>query len=214
MKIPFLSFSEINKDIRAEILSSFETFFDKGWYVLGDCLKQFEEEYADYNNVSYAVGVSNGLDALHLALKVLDIKAGDEIIVPSNTYIASVLAISYIGATPVFVEPDIYTYNIDPKKIQDAITSKTKAIMPVHLYGQACEMAQIMSIAENDHLFVVEDNAQAHGASYNSKMTGSFGHINGTSFYPGKNLGALGDAGAVTTNNVEMMVLRKSIIMK
>jgi dTDP-4-amino-4,6-dideoxygalactose transaminase len=204
MKIPFLSFESSNKQIKSEILSSFEHFFDSSWYVLGEQVKRFEGEYATFNNVEYCIGVSNGLDALHIALKALGIGNGDEVIVPSNTYIATALAVSYVGATPVFVEPDINTYNIDPSKIEAAITSKTKAIMPVHLYGQACEMESIMAIAKKHNLFVVEDNAQSQGASYKGKLTGSWGNINGTSFYPGKNLGALGDAGAVTTDDIEL----------
>lgn len=203
-KIPFVSFSETNSQIKTEILSAFEKFFDNGWYVLGDSVKQFEKEYAVYNQVSHAIGVSNGLDALHIALKALNIGAGDEVLVPSNTYIATVLAISYVGATPVFVEPDINTYNIDPSKIEALITAKTKAIMPVHLYGQSCEMEQIMEIARKHQLFVIEDNAQSQGSLFKNKMTGSWGDINGTSFYPGKNLGALGDAGGITTNNAEL----------
>jgi dTDP-4-amino-4,6-dideoxygalactose transaminase len=204
MKIPFLSFEPINKKIKEEILSSFENFFDNAWYVLGEQVKNFEKEYASFNQIKNCVGVSNGLDALHIALKTLGIGDGDEVIVPSNTYIATPLAVSYVGATPVFVEPDIHTYNIDPLKIEAAITSKTKAIMPVHLYGQACEMKSIMAIAKKHNLFVVEDNAQAHGATYGEKLTGSWGNINGTSFYPGKNLGAFGDAGAVTTEDAEL----------
>lgn len=204
MKIPFLSFESSNQQIKAEILTSFEQFFDNAWYVLGEQIKRFEQEYAAFNKVKHCVGVSNGLDALQIALLTLGVGKGDEVIVPSNTYIATVLAVSYVGATPVFVEPDINTYNIDPIKIEAAITSKTKAIMPVHLYGQACEMEAIMAIAVKHNLFVVEDNAQSHGATYKGKLTGSWGNINGTSFYPGKNLGALGDAGAVTTNNAEL----------
>jgi len=141
------------------------------------------------------------LDALHLALKSLGIGSGDEIIVPSNTYIATALAVSFVGAKPVFVEPDLNTYNLNPVFIEAAITSKTKAIIPVHLYGQSCEMEQIIKIAQKYNLYVVEDNAQSQGATYNGKLTGSWGDVNGTSFYPGKNLGALGDAGAVTTNS-------------
>ena len=204
MKIPFLSFESSNQQIKAEILSSFEHFFDNSWYVLGEQVKQFEQEYAAFNHVTHCIGVSNGLDALHLALKALDIGKGDEVIVPSNTYIATALAVSYVGATPVFVEPHINTYNIDPVKTEAAITSKTKAIMPVHLYGQACEMESIMEIAKKHNLFIVEDNAQSQGAAYKGKLTGSWGNINGTSFYPGKNLGALGDGGAVTTDNQEL----------
>lgn len=204
MKIPFLSFELINKQIKAETLASFEQFFDNAWYVLGEQIKKFEREYASFNEVEHCVGVSNGLDALHIALITLGVRKGDEVIVPSNTYIATVLAISYVGATPVFVEPDIKTYNIDPARIKAAITSKTKAIMPVHLYGQSCEMEAIMAIAKKHHLYVVEDNAQAHGAAYSNKLTGSWGNINGTSFYPGKNLGAFGEAGAITTDDEEL----------
>lgn len=204
MKIPYLSFDYQNQLIKKEILSSFESFFDNKWYILGDNVTQFEKEYAEFNKVRYCLGVSNGLDSLHLSLKALNIGPGDEVIVPSNTYIASALAVSYVGASPVFVEPDILTYNIDPEKIEASLTSKTKAIMPVHLYGQACKMDRIMEIAKKNKLFVIEDNAQSQGASFNEKLAGSFGHANGTSFYPGKNLGALGDAGAVTTNDEEI----------
>lgn len=150
------------------------------------------------------VGVGNGLDALFLALKALGVGEGDEVIVPSNTYIATALAVTYVGATPVFVEPDIRTFNIDPVKIENAITDKTKAIMPVHLYGQACDMDPIMEIARKHNLYVVEDCAQAHGATYKGKVIGSFGDAAGFSFYPGKNLGALGDAGATVTNDEEL----------
>ena len=212
MTVPFVSFNETNKVVKKEILLAFEEFFDKAWYVLGDGVRSFEEAYAKYNNVLWCVGVSNGLDALHIALKTLDIGKGDEVIVPSNTYIASALAVSYVGATPVFVEPNINTYNIDASKIEQAITKKTKAIMPVHLYGQACDMKAIMNIAEKHGLFVVEDNAQSQGAEWNKKFTGSWGHINGTSFYPGKNLGAYGDAGAVTTNDEELK--NKAIVLR
>jgi dTDP-4-amino-4,6-dideoxygalactose transaminase len=190
----------MHQPLKAEILDVFERFYDKGWYVLGDEVAEFEKEYAAFNQTKYAVGVSNGLDALHIALKVLDIKEGDEVIVPSNTYIATLLAVSYTGAKPVLVEPDTATFNINPDNIKKAITAKTKAIIPVHLYGQACNMSAICEIAESYGLSVVEDNAQAHGASWNGKRTSSWGHINATSFYPGKNLGALGDAGALTTN--------------
>jgi dTDP-4-amino-4,6-dideoxygalactose transaminase len=202
--IPFLSFEGTNKNIRTEMVQAFEKFFDSQYYVLGDSVKEFEKRYANFNQVSHCVGVGNGLDALHIALRVLGIKQGDEVIVPSNTYIATVLAISYVGATPVFVEPRLNTYNINPDLIEAYITSHTKAIMPVHLYGQACEMDSIMQIAQKHQLFVVEDNAQAHNAMYNGQLTGSFGDINATSFYPSKNLGALGEAGALTTNNSQL----------
>lgn len=210
--IPFLSLAPAHSAIKSDILAAFEKFYDSGWYVLGENIKKFEAEYAAFNQVAHCSGVSNGLDALHIALKTLGIGAGDEVIVPSNTYIATALAVSYVGAAPVFVEPDLRTYNIDPQKIEAAITPRTKAIMPVHLYGQACEMEAIMDIAQKHHLYVVEDNAQSQGASFHGKLTGSWGQINGTSFYPGKNLGALGDAGAVTTNDAALaqtaMVLR------
>jgi len=199
--IPFLSFDEMNKRIRTEMTDAFQRVFDNKWYILGKEVKQFEQEYAVFNQVDHCIGVSNGLDALHLALKALGVGPGDEVIVPSHTYIASLLAVSYIGALPVLVEPDTQTFNIDPEKIEAAITKRTKAIMPVHLYGQCCAMDDIMKIAAKNNLYVVEDNAQSQGASYRGKKTGSFGHVNGTSFYPGKNLGAIGDAGAVTTND-------------
>lgn len=199
--IPFLNFEPMHKLIRSEIMQSFQDVYDANWFVMGKKLEAFEKEYAAFNDTKFSIGVSNGLDALHLALKALNVTKGDEVIVPSNTYIATALAASYVGATPVFVEPDPNTYNINPANIEAAITSKTKVIMPVHLYGQACDMDAIMTIAKKHNLFVVEDNAQAHGATFNGKITGSFGNANGTSFYPGKNLGALGDAGAVTTND-------------
>jgi dTDP-4-amino-4,6-dideoxygalactose transaminase len=200
-EIPFLSFDLVNKEVKSEINKAFENVFDAGTYIMGKQLYAFEIEYATFNNVQHSIGISNGLDALHIALKVLNIGPGDEVIVPSHTYIATALAVSYVGATPIFVEPEIATYNIDPAKIESAITPRTKAIMPVHLYGQACNMNAIQEIAKKYQLYIIEDNAQAHGASWDEKPTGSWGHINATSFYPGKNLGALGDAGAVTTND-------------
>jgi dTDP-4-amino-4,6-dideoxygalactose transaminase len=201
MQIPFLSFEEINRKIKGEILTAFEKTFDSSWYVLGEEVKKFENAYADFNKAGYCVGVSNGLDALFLSLKALNIGIGDEVIVPSHTFIATLLAVTHSGAKPVPVDVDIQTYNIDSSEIESAITDKTKAIIPVHLYGQPCEMNAIMSIAQKHNLYVVEDNAQAHGAVLNGKLTGSWGHINATSFYPGKNLGALGDGGAITTDD-------------
>jgi len=201
MNIPFLSFSHMHGQIREEMHQAFSEVYDSYWYVLGKQVGAFETAYAGFNGVKHCVGLSNGLDALHLSLKALEIGEGDEVIVPSNTYIATVLAISFVRAIPVFVEPDILSYNMDPGKIEAAISPRTKAIMPVHLYGQACDMEAIMQIAGRHGLSVVEDNAQAHGAAFKGKLTGSWGHINGTSFYPGKNLGALGDAGAVTTDD-------------
>jgi len=200
-KIPFLDFEPMHSLIKSEMLTAFTEVYDSNWYILGDKLQTFESEYAKYNNTRYCVGVSNGLDALILSLEALGVGSGDEVIVPSNTYIATVLAVTSVGATPVFVEPRIETYNINPDLIEEKITKKTKAIIPVHLYGQACEMDKIMALANAYELYVIEDNAQAHGSSYNGKLTGSFGHANGVSFYPGKNLGALGDAGAVTTDD-------------
>lgn len=175
--------------------------YDGQWYVLGQHVREFEATYSAFSGARYCIGVANGLDALHLSLLALGIGVDDEVIVPSNTYIATWLAISYVGAKPVPVEPNSTTYNLDPLLIEAAITPRTKAIMPVHLYGQACEMTVIMDIARKHNLFVVEDNAQSQGAAADGGITGSFGHANGTSFYPGKNLGALGDGGAVTTND-------------
>ena len=188
---------ELDQELRA----AFERVYARSWYIQGVEDDSFEKLFAEYCNAKYCVGVGNGLDALILILKSLGIKEGDEIIVPSNTYIASALAVTYAGAVPIFVEPDIKTYNIDPSKVESAITDRTKAIMPVHLYGQACNMDLIMQIARKHNLFVVEDCAQAHGATYKGKKVGTFGDAAGFSFYPGKNLGALGDAGAIITNN-------------
>lgn len=199
MNIPFLDFEPMHTSIKQEIMEAFESFYDSRWYVLGDRLKKFEQEYAAFSQVNYAVGTSNGLDAIYLGLKALRIGKSDEVIMPSNTFIATVLAVSFVGATPIFVEPDPETYLIDPKKIKKAISAKTKAIIPVHLYGQACQMDEVMELARHHRIYVLEDNAQAHGATYKGQITGSFGDINATSFYPGKNLGALGDAGALTT---------------
>ena len=211
MQVPFLSFSETNSIINNEINAEFQNFVNSGWYVLGKRLEKFEADYALFSNTNYTVGVANGLDAIIIALKTLNIGVGDEVIVPSNTYIATWLAVSYVGATPIPVEPRIDTYNINPKLIQEKITAKTKAIIPVHLYGQCCEMDEIKSIAKKNNLFIVEDNAQAQGASYNNNLTGSLGDINATSFYPGKNLGAFSNAGAITTNN-ETLAKRAQVI--
>ena len=204
MKVPFLNLGPIHKALRAEMVDRFKRIYDSNWFVLGEQLHDFENNYAKFNNTNYALGVSNGLDALYLSLKALGIGEGDEVIVPANTFIASILAVSYVGATPIFVEPRITTYNINPDNIEEAISSRTKAVMPVHLYGQACEMDAILAIAKKHDLYVIEDNAQAHGASFKKKKTGSWGVINATSFYPGKNLGALGDGGAITTDDQEL----------
>jgi len=204
MNVPFVSFKPLEIELDKDIRAAFERVYARSWYVEGVEDEAFERAFAKYCNSKYCVGVGNGLDALFLALKSLNIKEGDEVIVPSNTYIATALAVTYSGARPVFVEPDIRTFNIDPKRIEEAITEKTKAIMPVHLYGQACDMDTIMDIAKKYNLYIVEDCAQAHGATYKGKVIGSFGDAAGFSFYPGKNLGALGDAGATVTNNEEI----------
>lgn len=174
-----------------------------GWYILGKEVSAFEEEFANYVETDYCVGVANGLDAITLALRALDVKEGDEVIVQANTYIASVIGITVNGATPVFVEPDRH-YNIDPSKIEEMITDKTKAILVVHLYGQASDMGAICEIAKKHNLYVVEDCAQAHGSTYNGQQIGSFGDVGCFSFYPSKNLGAFGDAGAITTNDKDI----------
>ena len=204
MKIPFVSFLPMEKELNRELRGAFERVFTRSWYIEGVEDEAFEKAFAEYCGAKYCIGVGNGLDALMLALKALEIGEGDEVIVPSNTYIATALAVTYVGAIPVFVEPDIRTFNINPKLIEAAITNKTKAIMPVHLYGQACDMDPIMSIAKKHGLKVVEDCAQAHGATYKGQKVGTFGDVAGFSFYPGKNLGALGDAGATVTNDKEL----------
>jgi dTDP-4-amino-4,6-dideoxygalactose transaminase len=204
MNIPFLSFTGQNNLIEAEIRAAFERVFQNKWYILGKEVTDFEHAYAQYNQVQHCIGVANGLDALHIALKTLGIGNGNEVITPSNTFIATWLAISQTGATIVPVEPDPGTFTIDVNRLEAAITPKTKVIMPVHLYGQACQMDAIMQIARKHNLFVIEDNAQAQGCTYNGKLTGSFGNINATSFYPTKNLGAYGDAGALTTDDPDL----------
>lgn len=204
IKIPFVSFKPMEKEFENDIRSAFERVFSNSWYIEGNEDEFFEKSFAEYCNTKYCVGCGNGLDALFLSLKALGISSGDEIIVPSNTYIATALAVTYVGATPVFVEPDIKTYNLNPCLIEEKISSKTKAIIPVHLYGQPCDMDEIMQIAKKHNLFVVEDCAQAHGAKYKGRSVGSFGDVAGFSFYPGKNLGALGDAGACVTNDKEI----------
>ena len=201
MKVPFVSFADMHAPIQEALQAAAMRVIASNWFILGKELSNFEAAYAQFNQVQYAIGVGNGLEALHIALAVLGIGKGDEVIVPSNTYIATWLAVSQVGATPIPVEPRLDTYNLDPLKIEAAITPNTKAIMPVHLYGQACQMDAIMAIAEKYQLYIIEDNAQAQGATFNGKKTGAFGHINATSFYPGKNLGALGDAGAITSND-------------
>jgi dTDP-4-amino-4,6-dideoxygalactose transaminase len=202
--VPFLSLQAATQELRAEIDSAIGRVLDSGYFLLGKELEAFEKEFAEYAGVKHCVGVGNGLEALILSLKALGVGPGDEVLVPSNTYIATWLAVSYVGASPVPVEPDERTYNIDPKKIASAITKNTKGILPVHLYGQPADMDPIRDIAAKHGLWILEDAAQAHGARYKGKRTGGLGDIAGWSFYPGKNLGALGDGGAVTTNSDEL----------
>jgi len=201
MDIPFLDLGAAYKELKEELDVAYHRIMDSGWYVLGEEVEAFEQEFADYCGTKYCVGVSNGLDALRLTLEAYGIGKGDEVIVPSNTYIATWLAVSQTGATPVPVEPDIRTYNLDPSHIAEAITEHTAAILPVHLYGQPADMEPIMRLAEEFGLIVIEDAAQAHGARYKGKCAGSLGHAAGFSFYPSKNLGAFGDGGAVTTDD-------------
>lgn len=206
--IPFLDLKAINAQYRNELIEACTRVIDSGWYIAGNELAQFEQAFASYCGTKHAIGVANGLDALILTLRAWKelgkLKDGDEVIVPSNTYIASILAISANDLVPVLVEPDLATYNLCPKQTEAAITAKTRAILPVHLYGQLADMPAIMAIAQRHNLLVLEDSAQAHGAELNGKKAGNWGDASGFSFYPGKNLGALGDAGAVTTNDDQL----------
>lgn len=204
MKIAFLDLRAGYTEIKQELDQAFYRVMNSGQYILGREVKSFEEEFAAYCGVKYCIGVGNGLEALQIILTAYGIGPGDEVIVPSNTYIATWLAVSNVGAKPIPVEPDIKTYNIDPEKIVTSITCRTKAIIPVHLYGQPADMDPILEIALKHKLKVIEDNAQAQGAHYKGRCTGSIGHAAGTSFYPSKNLGAFGDGGAVTTNDAEL----------
>lgn len=203
LNIPFNTLKPGFDKYRDEYIQAATRVLDSGWYVLGKEVEAFESEFAKWLGLDHCVGLNSGLDALILALKAMEIGQGDEVIVPANTYIATVLGITQNGATPVFVEPDIY-HNIDPEKIESAITKKTKAILVVHLYGQPCRMDEIMEIANKHGIPVVEDCAQSHGATFNNKMTGTFGKISCFSFFPTKNLGAFGDAGAIATDNCEL----------
>lgn len=206
--IPFLDLQSVNAQYRAELIEACARVIDSGWYIGGSELTQFEQEFAAYCGVMHCIGVANGLDALTLTLRAwLELgflHTGDEIIVPANTYIASILAISANDLTPVLVEPDAASFNISPVNARAAITAKTRAILPVHLYGQLADMPAILDLAHEYGLLVLEDSAQAHGASINGKRAGAWGNAAGFSFYPGKNLGALGDAGAITTNDGEL----------
>ena len=206
MKVPFLSLRGASGELRAELDQAWREVLDSGSYVLGEQLRAFEQEFAAFCGAKHCVGVGNGLEALELVLRAWDIGAGDEVIVPSNTYIATWFAVSATGAVPVPVEPDPATCNIDADRIAAAITPRTRAILPVHLYGLPAEMAPIMALAEARGLKVLEDAAQAHGARYRSRRTGALGHAAAFSFYPTKNLGALGDAGAVLTDDAVLAV--------
>lgn len=204
MKVPFLDLKSPYLELKDELDAAYRRVMESGWYILGKEVEAFESEFATYCEAKHCIGVANGLDALHLIVRAYGIGSGDEVIVPSNTYIATWLAVTHAGATPVPVEPDERTYNIDPARIEQAITPKTKAIMVVHLYGQVANMDPINAIAKKHGLKVIEDCAQAHGARYKGRRAGSLGDAAGFSFYPGKNLGAIGDGGAVTTNDDEL----------
>jgi dTDP-4-amino-4,6-dideoxygalactose transaminase len=200
-KVPFLDLKAPHHQLQKELEAVFRRVTESGWYILGSEVEAFEGEFAAYCEVKHCVGVGNGLEALHLTLRAYGIGPGDEVIVPANTFIATWLAVSYAGAKPVPVEPDENTYNIDPGRIEAAITVRTKAIVPVHLYGQPADMDAVNDLAQRDGLKVIEDAAQAHGARYQGRPVGSLGHAAAFSFYPGKNLGAIGDGGAVVTND-------------
>ncbi len=200
-KIPFIDMKAQYSELKNELDAAYQRVMDSGWYILSDEVRSFEEEFASFIGTRHCIGVGNGLEALQLILMAYGIGEDDEVIVPANTYIASWLAVSYVGAIPVPVEPDPATSNIDPARIETAITRRTKAIMPVHLYGQTAEMEEIWRIAEKHNLLIVEDSAQTHGARYKDRKAGNLGSAAGFSFYPTKNLGAFGDAGAVTTND-------------
>ena len=204
MAIPFLDLKATYLELKDEIDAAVSRVLASGWYLIGGELEAFEAEFAAYTGARHCIGVANGLDALHLALRAMDIGPGDEVLVPSNTYIATWLAVSQCGATPVPVEPDERTYNMDPRRIEDAITPRTRAILPVHLYGQPADMAPILACAKKRGLKVLSDGAQAHGARYRNAAIGGLGDATAWSFYPGKNLGAYGDAGAVTTDDPEL----------
>lgn len=201
MKVPFLDLRAAYLELKTEIDAAVARVLDSGWYILGPEVEGFEREFANYCGVDHAIGVADGLDALHLSLRAMDVGSGDEVIVPSNTFIATWLAVSECGATPVPVEPDPTTFNLDPLLLEATITARTKAVIPVHLYGQPADLDPILAIARRHGLWVLEDAAQAHGARYKGRRIGSHGDAVAWSFYPGKNLGALGDGGAVTTRH-------------
>ena len=209
--IKFLDLEKINNRFRKEIDEKIAGVLDKGWYILGNQNEKFTADFADFCGTKHCIGVANGLDALNIIIRAYGFSQGDEIIVPANTYIASILAITQNGCKPVLVEPDIKTYNINPDLIEEKITSKTKAIMVVHLYGQAVQMEKIWELAKKYNLKIIEDSAQAHGAIYQGKRCGNLGDASGFSFYPGKNLGCIGDGGCVTTNDNELAAKIKAI---
>lgn len=209
--IKFLDLHKINERFRPEIDAAIKRVLDSGWYILGKEDEKFESDFAAFCGVKHCIGCANGLDALNLIIKGYGFGAGDEIIAPANTYIASILAITQNNCTPVLVEPDLKTYNINPDLIEEKITPKTRAIMVVHLYGQAVEMEKIQELAKKYNLKIIEDSAQAHGAIYKGKRTGNLGDASGFSFYPGKNLGCLGDGGCVTTNDDELAAKIRAI---
>jgi dTDP-4-amino-4,6-dideoxygalactose transaminase len=215
MQIPFLDYKAVNSPYFAEIEAAMSRVLRSGWYVLGPEVEAFEQEWADYCGSKFCIGISSGLDALILILRAWKemgkLQEGDEVIVPANTYIASILSITGNRLVPVLVEPDLATYNLDPDRIVAAITDKTRAILPVHLYGQCADMGRINAIAKKHNLLVMEDCAQAHGATCHSKRAGNLGHAAAHSFYPGKNLGAIGEAGAVTTNDPELADIVKAL---
>jgi dTDP-4-amino-4,6-dideoxygalactose transaminase len=202
--IEYENLNKVNRPYIEEYKKAFSNVLESGWFILGKNVDEFEKEFALYNGVKYCVGMASGLDALIIALMALDLNENDEVIVPSNTYIATILAIIRNRNKPVFVEPDIESYNINPESIEKAITPKTRAIMVVHLYGKSCDMDSILEICKRRNLYLIEDCAQAHGAKYKGKIVGSFGDISAFSFYPTKNLGGLGDCGALLTNNEEI----------
>lgn len=204
MRVPFAIFNPMHDEIKEELIGAFNNVLEKSWFILGNSVEKFENEFASYCNVNHCVSCGNGLDAIFLILKAFNIGEGDEVIVPSNTFIATALAVSYCGAKVVLVEPNIDTYNIEAEKVKDKITDKTKAIIAVHLYGQPTDMKELKLLAKQYNLRLIEDAAQAHGAMYNKNKVGSLGDAAAFSFYPGKNLGALGDGGAIVTNDSEL----------
>lgn len=205
MKIPFATFDRIHAAIRPEMLEKLTEVYDKGWFIQGDECAAFDNEFAGWNGAEYCVGVATGLDALYLSLRAMGIGKGDEVIIPSNTFIATALAVTYAGADIALVEPDEITYNLNAENLEQALTPRTKAVIAVHLYGQPAKMDEIVEFTNHHKLYLLEDCAQAHGATYKGQKTGTFGNVGCFSFYPGKNLGALGDGGAVITNDKELV---------